>query len=247
MEIIMKIQRVFMSLLALLGILFVNASAQNTVPTMINYQGFLTDTSGQALNGSYMITFRLYDEASGDNPWVWSETHSAVVVENGLFNVLLGGVNALTAEHLNGQRYLEIKVGEEVELTPRMRLASTAYALQSDKMEPDYDSGWFDVNASTTYSKALGFTLTDLPMSIQIYWSDNAAPQMGTDEIWLVQAGQYFYANAGMNAYVEIQDASTIKIHTGQNYVFFAWRSGNEPTDTRIAATSGYYRVRLWK
>jgi hypothetical protein len=50
-----------------------------------------------------------------------------------------------------------------------------------------------------------------------------------------------------MNAYVEIQDASTIKIHTGQNYVFFAWRSGNEPTDTRIAATSGYYRVRLWK
>ena len=250
MEIIMKIQKVFTLLLVLLGILLGNALAQNTIPTMINYQGFLTDTTGKALNGTYMITFRLYEQPTGFASFKWEEIHSEVNVVNGLFNVLLGSVNALTAEHLNGERYIEIKVGEEVELTPRMRLASVAYALQADKMEPDFDSGWFAVNAAMTYSKALGFTLPDLPMSVQIYYSNNADPKMGIDEIWLVQAGQYWeyggilsYAG-GMNAYVEIQDASTIKIHTGQNFVFYAVTSGNEAT---LGAGSGYYRVRLWK
>jgi hypothetical protein len=231
-------------LLVLLGLLLVNTSAQNTVPTMINYQGFLTDTTGQALDGTYMITFRLYEQPTGVATIKWEEVHSEVNVVNGLFNVLLGSITPLTAEHVVGQRYLEIKVEDEVEMAPRIRLASTAYALQSDKMEPDYDSGWFEVNAATTYPLDLGFTLTDLPMSVKIYYSDNESPVMGADEIWLVQAGQYYYSNAGMNAYVEIQDASTIKIHTGTNYVFYAYRAGNETTPN---AASGFYRVRLWK
>jgi hypothetical protein len=106
---------------------------ENIVPTMINYQGFLTDTTGHALNGTYQIAFRLYDEASGDNPWVWSETHGAVIVENGLFNVLLGSIDTLSADDLTGERYLEIKVGEEVEMTPRIRLASVAYSMHADQ------------------------------------------------------------------------------------------------------------------
>jgi hypothetical protein len=105
----------------------------SVVPTLINYQGFLTDENGQALTGSYQIAFRLYDEASGDNPWVWSETHNAVVVENGLFNVLLGSIDTLTAADLAGERYLEIKVGTETEMTPRMRLASVAYSMHADQ------------------------------------------------------------------------------------------------------------------
>ena len=119
--------------------------------------------------------------------------------------------------------------------------------FKAENMESDYDSGWFKVNARQTYPLNLGFTLTDLPMSIQIYYSDNASPQMGTDEIWLVQAGQYYYSGNGMNAYVEIQDATTIKIHTGWNYVFFAYHSSSETSPSPPNATSGYYRVRLWK
>jgi hypothetical protein len=245
MEIIMKIQKVFTLLLVLLGILFVNASAQNTVPTMINYQGFLTDTTGRALDGTYMITFRLYEQPTGVASIKWEEEHTEVTVVNGLFNVLLGSVNALSAEHLDGDRYLEIKVGDEVELTPRMRLASVAYALHADKMEPDYDSGWFAVSTRQHYPLDLGFNLTDLPMSIQIYWSNNAFPQFGANPIYQIQAGQYYGSGGSMGAYVEIKNASQIKIHTANNYVIHAWTNSIDGYDAR--ATTGFYRVLLWK
>jgi hypothetical protein len=100
---------------------------------MINYQGFLTDQNGTALSGSYEISFRLYDEASGNHPWLWHETHAAVNVENGMFNVLLGSIDTLTAADLQGERFLAIKLAGEIEMTPRMRLASVAYSLQADK------------------------------------------------------------------------------------------------------------------
>jgi len=241
----MKIHKLPILLVILLGILLVNVMAQETVPTMINYQGYLTDTTGQALTGSYMITFRLYEQPIGVASIKWEEIHSEVNVVNGLFNVLLGSINTLTAEDLDGQRYLEIKVGEEVEMTPRMRLASTAYALQADKMEPDYDSGWFAVSTRQHYPLDLGFNLTDLPMSIQIYFSNNASPQLGADPIYQIQAGQYYGSGGSMGAYVEIEDASTIKIHTANNYVIHAWTNSLDGYDAR--ATTGFYRVLLWK
>jgi hypothetical protein len=244
-EIFMKNQNVSIMLLILLGMLMVNAFAQNTVPTMINYQGFLTDTTGKALDGTYMLTFRLYEQPTGVASIRWEEIHSEVTVVNGLFNVLLGSVNPLAAEHLDGHRYLEIKVEDEVEMTPRIRLASTAYALQADKMEPDYDSGWFAVTTQQHYSLDLGFELTDIPISIQVWFSNNAAPQFGTDEFWQIQAGQYYYSGASMGAYVEIENASTIKIHTGETHVIHAWTDDIDGYDARAA--SGFYRVLLWK
>ena len=106
---------------------------ENIVPTMINYQGFLTDETGAALNGSYKITFALFSEPTGAASIVWEEVHDVINVENGLFNVLLGSLDTLTAADLAGERYLEIKVGDEVELTPRMRLASVAYSMHADQ------------------------------------------------------------------------------------------------------------------
>ena len=94
MEIIMKIQNLSIVLLVLLGILLTNALAQNSVPTMVNYQGFLTDTTGKALDGTYKITFRLYAELTGVASIKWEEEHTSVNVVNGLFNVL-GRVFAL--------------------------------------------------------------------------------------------------------------------------------------------------------
>jgi hypothetical protein len=134
-KIMKKIKELIELVLVLFFMMVGNIIAQesSSVPTMINYQGFLTDETGTALNGNYQITFRLYDEASGENPWVWVETHNTVAVENGLFNVLLGSIDTLTAEDLAGERYLEIKVGAETEMTPRMRLASAAYSMRSDQ------------------------------------------------------------------------------------------------------------------
>jgi hypothetical protein len=118
------------------------------VPTMINYQGFLADQNGTPLNGSYQITFALYSEPTGAASIVWDETHDAVDVENGLFNVLLGSLDTLNAEDFQGDRYLGIRVAGEAEMTPRMRLASTAYSLRAEeanKLTGSIESGMFNV------------------------------------------------------------------------------------------------------
>ena len=99
---------------------------------MINYQGFLTDQNGTALNGSYNITFAIYADPTGAASIVWDETHTSINVEAGLFNVLLGSIDSLTVEDLKGDRYLGIRIAGEPEMTPRMRLASVAYSLQAE-------------------------------------------------------------------------------------------------------------------
>ncbi len=126
---------IFLSLLVVLMIFTSVAFAQvqnDFIPTMINYQGFLTNQNGQALNGLSDITFALYSDSTGVASVVWEETHTGIDVENGLFNVLLGAIDSLTAADLTGERYLGIRVVGESEMTPRMRLASTAYSLQAE-------------------------------------------------------------------------------------------------------------------
>ena len=116
----------------LLGILIINLSAQDSVPQLINYQGFLTDQVGKALNETLNITFRLYPDTSEFSTWKWSE-EQAVEVTNGLFNVLLGSSKPLTSALLNANKYMGIKVEGELEMKPRMLLASVASSIQAEK------------------------------------------------------------------------------------------------------------------
>ena len=105
----------------------------NSIPKLINYQGYLTDKDGKALNGDYNITFRLYGEASGTKPWLWQETQETVKADNGQFNVLLGSVTPLSASDFAGDRYLGIQLAGELEMTPRLQLVSVAYSLQTEQ------------------------------------------------------------------------------------------------------------------
>jgi hypothetical protein len=105
----------------------------NFIPTMINYQGYLTDQSGTPLTGTYQVTFTLYYDSTSTASIVWEETHDVINVANGLFNVFLGSIDTLTAADLAGERYLGIRVAGEPEMTPRMRIASTAYSLWAEE------------------------------------------------------------------------------------------------------------------
>ncbi|MFH1768458.1 MAG: hypothetical protein ABH858_04805 [Candidatus Omnitrophota bacterium] len=120
------------------------------VPHLINYQGRLTDSGGAALNGSYSITFRIYDASSGGT-FLWQETQS-VVIQEGVFNVLLGSVTNLNLT-FDKPYFLEFKVGSEV-MSPRQRIASAGYAINAGNGTPrggiimwsgkivDIPSGW---------------------------------------------------------------------------------------------------------
>jgi hypothetical protein len=73
-------------------------------PNLLNYQGRLTDPSGNPKNGTFSMQFAVFDAESGGNQLPtgspWSETQN-VSVTNGVFNVLLGSVTqtSLKIEH----------------------------------------------------------------------------------------------------------------------------------------------------
>ena len=72
-------------------LLVVSATAHCEIPHYMQFQGKATDADDLPLNGIYPLTFRIYDAEAG-GAMVWNETHADVHVENGLFSVMLGGV-----------------------------------------------------------------------------------------------------------------------------------------------------------
>jgi hypothetical protein len=100
-------------------------------PGLINYQGVLTDAAGQPLNGSHAIIFSIYPGASS-TPASWVESHPAVTVVDGVFNVILGGVTPIPDSLFDAtERWLGVKVDQNAEISPRARLTSVPWALRA--------------------------------------------------------------------------------------------------------------------
>jgi len=136
-----------MLILALTAFALTNLVWATDPPERINYQGVLRSASDQPLDGSFAMTFRFFDDpTAGDEILV--DTHAAVTVTGGLFNVQLGsgtvtdGTGPGTYTSLARvfgdypELYLEVEVNGE-DLSPRTRLASAGYALNSHYVE-----GW---------------------------------------------------------------------------------------------------------
>jgi len=121
----------------LIGTVIIPAVAQGgggeaEVPTSISYQGYLTDSGGTPIEDPVNITFTLYTELSGGTP-VWSEVHSGVNPDNGLFSVELGGNGSpMLANVLDGDRFLGVQLGVDPEMTPRQKVTSVPYALVAE-------------------------------------------------------------------------------------------------------------------
>ncbi len=98
--------------------------------SVMNYQGYLTDGSGNPLDGSYNMVFSLWDaEGAGAGTKEWGdETHNGVSVSNGLFSVVLGETVALDPyTDFDEQLYLEIVVNGTT--LPRQMLRAVPYAM----------------------------------------------------------------------------------------------------------------------
>ena len=107
----------------------VNAGASD-VPQMMNYQGRLTDTSGNLITGSHSITLVIYDVAT-EGTELWTETHPSVSFDNGIFHIVMGSVTPIDLSF--GEDYwLGITIDSTPELDPRRRLVSVGYAFRAD-------------------------------------------------------------------------------------------------------------------
>lgn len=112
----------------LLACLVVPVAALADAPSTMSYQGVLTNDNGTFVpDGNYNLTFRLYDVSVGGAA-LHTENFPAVAVERGGFSVILGSLSALPVI-FDRQIYLGVQVAADPELTPRVALASSPYAM----------------------------------------------------------------------------------------------------------------------
>jgi hypothetical protein len=124
----MKNKPSFLKLLFLssfICIFSLTAVAQNK---KISIQGLLKDANGKAVeDGSYPITFKLYNGAASVTP-LWTEVLSEVSVSGGIYTVQLGGTNSITALPWDEPYFLGITI-QGTELSPRTELTYAPYAI----------------------------------------------------------------------------------------------------------------------
>jgi hypothetical protein len=111
------------------ALLLMASAAFAAIPQTISYQGYLTEVGGIPVNSSGVsIVFKLYNASSGGTA-LWTETQS-VPVGNGIYQVILGSVTPISLP-FDVPYYLGVKVGDNLEMTPRQPLTSVPYALNS--------------------------------------------------------------------------------------------------------------------
>jgi hypothetical protein len=109
--------------------LFSGGALEAQVPQTMSYQAILTDASGVIVpDGTYNITFRLYDHPS-EGILHWSETLSAQVAK-GIFNAILGSTTPLLIA-FDRQYYLAVSVNGGPEPLTRTPLTSSPYSLNA--------------------------------------------------------------------------------------------------------------------
>jgi hypothetical protein len=137
-------------------------SAQGAAPPLISYQGRLTSSAGVPLDTTVALTFRICADSLGSTV-LWSETHGAVVVTDGLFQLLLGSDVALGQGAFDGsERWLKIEMRGAPTSTKLVPIVSTPYALRTIMSDTaayalaaagsSGDNGWTDNGTTVTLS-----------------------------------------------------------------------------------------------
>ncbi len=203
------------------------------IPHEINYQGWIgdaTDTTG--ITDVPGMIFRLYTASTGGTP-VWSETHVAVSVDKGIFNVLLGSVTPLPTDKFTGDHlWLETQVTTDT-LSPRKKLVSVGYAIKSEEADHAIHSDTADyalaanVNIdSVAYADTAGY-VDGANVDGEVAQANNAdtagyASSSAPDNDWTV-SGSKLYAqdtswNVGIGTASPFTDARLYVEANGKSY-----------------------------
>lgn len=120
--------------LAIVSILTIMGSLALAVPTVISYQGRLTNSSGQPITTAVDVTFTFWDAETGGNQFVgFTDTDSVTPSSNGTFTTTIGddpGNPIPAAIFASDSVWLNISVGG-TNLAPRTRMISAPYAMKA--------------------------------------------------------------------------------------------------------------------
>jgi hypothetical protein len=104
------------------------------IPTTLNYQGYLREPDGSLTTGTYGITAKIYNIATGGSP-LYTTTLPVVTVRDGLFNIVLGDDPALPSSvFASAPLYIGISLDGGAELIPRQRLHAVPWAFQASTL-----------------------------------------------------------------------------------------------------------------
>jgi hypothetical protein len=170
---------------------------QAAINPQIPFSGSLKDSGGTAVDdANYDIVFRLYSAASGGSA-LWTGTHTAsngnaVVVDDGIFRVLLGSGtgNTLSGVNFNSDTlYLGITVGTDGEMTPRYRLGAAPYAFNADTVDGFTATDFIATTTTQTVSFRNGIGIASSTPTITsntlynlggaLYWNGSAVQGSG--------------------------------------------------------------------
>jgi hypothetical protein len=208
-------------------------------PAQINYQGVLRGPADEPLTGTYEMTFRFFDAATGGDEILVDQhivaSGKEVTVDGGLFSVALGGGLGVVDGSGPGSYtsliqvfrdfpsvWLEVTIGSET-LTPRTRVLATGYALNAAS------AGSADV-ATTASTAVTANSLNGQPASY--YLDTSSTPQAkagsvrfqsGVAGVYTVQAdmlpgGQGAILAEGPAGFCELGSAAEGAYCGGSNY-----------------------------
>jgi len=164
--------------------------------TSITYQGVLTYSNDNPINGSCDFQFSLYDAASGGAQVGTTLEKPAVILVKGTFTVELDFGNTAFAGEA---RWLEVKVrcpagsGTYTPLSPRQALTTTPYASYAAKSPwnglTGVPAGFADnLDNDTLYTAGNGLTLSDATLAVNFGGDGTAATVSRSDH---THAGVY--------------------------------------------------------
>jgi hypothetical protein len=105
-------------------------AAAAPVPSLVNYQGRLTDAEGDPVTGPVNIAVQVFDAAAAGAA-LYQETVGAVTVENGIYQFTFGAAgDGIGAALAVPEAYLEVAV-DGIPVLPRLRLVAVPYALRA--------------------------------------------------------------------------------------------------------------------
>ncbi|MBI4569808.1 MAG: hypothetical protein HY719_15555 [Planctomycetes bacterium] len=162
--------------------------AVDTTPLKINFQGRLTDASGNPATGTKDMLFKYFSVATGGTA-LYEESrtasnNNAVTVTQGNYAVELGGGTRYAGSEPdfktlfknNAAVWLEVQVVGDAAMTPRIRVLAAGFAINADLLD-GYDSSDLVKKAGDSMTGALTVAGTMRSTSGGVQFPDNSVQQ----------------------------------------------------------------------
>ena len=206
-----------------------SASAAQTIPYKMNFQGRLAGTTGMAMaDGTYNMRFRIYAGSTCATGCTasWTEDRlvsaaKGVTVTGGLFSVQLGDVTALSPSLFTNQDlFFEVElpttasattsspIWTEGAMTPRNKMGSAAYAFNADTIDG------IDGASLAQLGAANAFTGNNTYSGTSTYTNTNT--------VKVTSSSAFAVQNAGGTSYLSVDTSSgTVTLGTGADTATF--------------------------